>query len=242
MAYLTVKEVVQEFCRRTGFTVPSTVVSSTDPRILQMVALLNEEIEEVTRREQPLQALLLEATFVAAATEDQGNINTLAGQDVRFILNNVLWNRNTKLPLFGPLTPSQWQQFKAQVQTGPLNQYRIRANKLLMIPVPTAGHTIAFEFVPINTVVATGGTLATKRLFSVDTDFCLIPDELLIAALRWRIKAEKGLKYAEDFRRYENLLGNLVLRDGTKGKLNLQGDCMGVRPGIFVPAGNWPIP
>lgn len=242
MAALTVKDIVQEFCRRTGFAVPSVVVGATDPRVLQMVALLNEEITEVTRREKPLQALVQEATFAATAAEDQGAVDTLAGQEVRFILNDILWNRSTKLPLFGPLSAQKWQQFKAQVVTGPLNQYRIRGNKLLILPAPTAGHTIAFEFVPMNTVIAVGGTTPTKRLFTADTDFSAISDELLIAGLRWRLKREKGLAYAEDLATYETLLGNMVLRDGTARTLDMSGVPASVYPGVWVPTGSWPIP
>lgn len=237
----TLLQLVQEFTKRTGIKYPNAVVSSTDPQIQQVQALLNEEIEELL--EGPtLQVMVKEFTFAATAVEDQGAIDTLCGEPHRSILNEILWNRTSKLPIFGPLNASDWQLQKAMGITGPAVQYRIRGDRLLMMPVPTAGHAIYGEFVRMYSVVATASTTPTKEFFTVDTDFCVIPDRLLIAGLRWRWKREKGLPYAEDKARWALMLANYTLKTGTKKKLSMSGDNSDtVRPGIVIPAGSWPL-
>lgn len=238
---LTLKELVQETCARTGVKRPSVVATATDSQTIQWLGLLHETLEELAIETRPLSFLLKEFTYPLLGQEDQGSLETVCGEPVRYILNDILWNRTLRLPVFGPLGASRWQEYKAYGITGPTSEYRIRGDRLLMIPSPTAGHTLAGEFVRRRMVVATGGTVPTKERFTVDTDFSIVPDELLIASLRWRWKREKGLPYAEDKNRYNGMLAGCVLRDGTKRTMSLEGhnDHTYVKPAIVVPNGSW---
>ncbi len=239
----TLKDIVREFAGRSTIKRPNIVAGSLDLQVVQVLSLLNEEIEEVTR-DFILQGIQREATFVTTAAENQGPLDTLAGTPVRFVLNGIMWNRTTRLPIKGPLDPQIWQAMKASQLTGPIYEYRIRGNDLLFLPVPTAGDTVAFEYVP-EYVISDGDTPATmKQYFTKDTDTCLLPDVILLAGLRWRWKAEKGLPGAAAAKaRYDKIVGNFVLRDGTAQPVSLTGEGMhDFRPGILVPPGSWNIP
>lgn len=236
----TLLQIVQEFATRTGIKVPNAVASSTDAQIKQVRALLHEEIEELTEGK-PLQVMVKEFTFAATAVEDQGFLDTLCGEPQRAILNDILWNRTQRLPIFGPISAQDWQLQKAYGITGPLVQYRVRGDKLLFQPAPTAGHTIAGEFVRMYAVIAAAGTVPTKETFTSDDDTSVIPDRLLIAGLRWRWKREKGLRYAEDKERYHIMVANYQMKTGTKGVLRMDGGSQDVRPGIIIPPGSWPL-
>lgn len=230
---------VQTFCRRTGLPVPTVVAASTDTQVIQILALLNEVVEDLCDR-WTWQALTREATFTTINGEDQGAITAIAPNGFLRILQETIFNRTLRLPLFGPLAAPKWQNLKALPSTGPFYKYRLRGGRLLFNPVGVAGQTCAFEYATSYAVLAQDGT-TYRSSFTADTDTFLLDESLLLAGLRWKWKCEKGLDYAEEFRRFEELANNAAGRDGTKPRLNM-GDCTGdFTPGIWVPAGNWNV-
>ena len=232
---------VQYFCGRTNIPVPASVVGTTDSQVLQTMRLLEEEGNDLALRGM-WEALTREATLTTVATASQGAMTTLASNGFRFIKNGTIWDRTNKLPVVGPMDDQQWQAIQALTWTGPRYHYRIRGGLLLSTPTPTAGYTWAFEYLSKNWILGADGT-TYKQYFTLDTDTMLLPEELLLAGLRWRWKKEKGLDYAEDFRTYEIQVKDALGRDGGKPRLNM-GDpgWNGPVPGIFVSPGSWSIP
>lgn len=225
-----------QVCRRIGLAVPSSVSSSSDPAIVQLMALANEEGQDLSAR-YPWQALINESSFTTVAVEAQGAMTTLAGTDFRYILNDVMWDRTLKRPIVGPSNPQDWQMMKAQAVTGPFIQFRIRGGSLKFIPVPTAGDSVYFEWISKNWVtVALGGTSST---WTADADTGLLDEEIMAQGVMWRWKASKGVEYAEDFNKYERLVADQMARDGGKSTLNLGGGSDGYPPVIMVPTGSW---
>src|SRR5206468_2988508 len=225
-------------CRRTNVPVPTTVYGTTDPQVLQMMALLEEEGTDLSKRG-PWEGITFEATLTTVATASQGAMTTIATNGFRYIKNNTIWDRTNKLPVIGPMDSPEWQAIQALTWTGPRYRYRIRGGNLLVTPTPTAGYTWAFEYASKNWVLAVDGT-TYKQYFTADTDTILLPDDLVLMGLRWRWKKEKGLEYAEQFRTYEMQVKDELGRDG--GKPNLHMDDEGWRgpvPGIFVSPGSW---
>ena len=227
---------ITQVCRRIGIVAPASVSSSSHPQIIQLMALANEEGQDLSAR-YPWQSLRQESTFVTVAVEDQGVITTLAGADFRYILNDIMWNRSLLRPVFGPVQPYEWQNLKARNITGPWAQYIMRGNHVRFIPVPVAGNTIAFEWISKNWVtVALGGTSAT---WTADADTGLLEEEIMAQGILWRWKAAKGLEYAEDYAKYERQVADQMGRDGGKAVLNMEGSNGDVPVGILVPIGNW---
>jgi hypothetical protein len=125
--------------------------------------------------------------------------------------------------------------------SGPYSEYRIRGNALLFDPAPAAGHSCYFEYISACWCTdSTGGTY--RRNVSSDTDELLLDDEAMLAGLEWRWLRKKGLSYAEEFSSYELIVSNLITADGTKARLQMDGETGGPRPGIVVPSGNWSLP
>ena len=87
------------------------------------------------------------ATIGIVGTQNQGNILTLTGPDFNFIVNETMWDRTTRRPVFGPKSAAEWQQLSAQQMQGPWWQFTLRDNQLLFIPAPTPGDTIYFEWI-----------------------------------------------------------------------------------------------
>lgn len=232
---MTLLELLKQFAQRTGIPIPVTVIGNQDRQVIQLLALLNEVVEDLTDR--PFTELTREAVFTTVAAESQGALSTIAPSGFQSVINDTIFNRTLRLPIFGPMAAKQWQAFKTMQITGPASQYRIVRGELLFMPVPAAGHTCAFEY--LSNMAILGADLSPKSAFTADTDTFILPARLPLAGLRWKWKYEQGLDYAEDFRRYEELVSTYTARDGTKPTVDLSMSGGSATPGIIVPSGSW---
>ena len=237
MSMLTI---IRDFFARTGLEVPATVMGTTDTMVSQARALLEEEGSDLSVRGS-WEALTEEASHTTVATQSQGLITAIAS-GFRYIKNQTLWDRTNQLPIFGPLSASEWQADIALVNAAPRYSWRIRGGEVLINPVPTAGYSWNFEYASTNWIVSADGLTRSSR-FNLDTDLVLLPEQLLLLGLRWRWKKEKGFEYAEDMRTYEMQLKDALGRDG--GKQVVRADLPTRRepmPGVFIRAGNFVTP
>ena len=240
MAADTILTIIRDFAPRVGVGKPTTATGSTDVQVQQMVALANEEGQELAARFD-WQQLILEATWTSVATEDQGALSgTIVSAALGFnhILNDTIWNRTTKVGPGGPLSPVAWQANKATSYTGPYSQYRIRGGHLLLLPAPAAGETLAFEYVSENWVSNTTGD-ATSNAFVSDDDYPLLDSRLIKLGLIWRWKAAKGLDYSQEFQNYELAVADAKTRNIPRTKVSMNGPCDDFQPFIQVARGNW---
>lgn len=235
---MTLLAIVQEFCKRTALPVPAVLFGSQDDQITQLVGLANEGLEDLYTRH-VWGKVQEEALHTTLAAEDQGAIADITSDGFLFIIDNAIWDRTTNLKLTGPVSASTWQELKSGGIGGPAYSWRIRGGQLLLLPAPPAGHVLAFEYANSNLVRNAAGT-ATTRLFAADADTFLLDDRLLLLWLRWRWKKEKEFPYSEEFRQYEFALNQAAGQDN-EGRVLDMSDSAVTGPGIFVPAGSWPL-
>lgn len=235
---MTLLQLVQRHCRRTGITVPSAVVTSTEDQIQMCLELLNEELDELSQRHK-WQILQTEATWTSLAGADQGELRILAPGIIHdWVIQDTFYDRSGNLKFVGPLTDVQYARELAQATTGDTHTWRVRNGHMLLDSSFPAGSTLAFEYICNKAVVDAGG--ATKQYFSLDDDAPLLDDVTILAGLRWRWKREQGLAYDEDFRRYEGMVANSAGRNGGKPVLDA-GGVSHLSAGVVIPIGNWPL-
>lgn len=238
---MTLLATVQEFCERTGLSAPQAVIGNSDKGITQIKGLMHEVITDITGRGQVWPLLRKEGTFTTLAAESQGTILSMAPYGFKYIIQDTIYNRSQKRPLYGPRGAQAWQLSKAIVDTGPIGTWRVMAGNLYIQPTPTAGETVAFEYASDWAILATDGTTWKKR-FTTDTDYFALNEDLLLLGLRWKWKKEKGLTFVTEKQDYEALLAQEMGNDSTKGELNLEGGSRtSLQPGIFVPSGSWSL-
>lgn len=224
---MTCLSIVQAACDRLALARPNAVVTSSDPQVRQMLALLNEEGKSLSQ-ETSWQVLRKQATFTTVATEQQCLLSDVA-PGLKFIVNDTIWNRSLRMPVFGPLSPQVWQQQVAMFYKGPWNQFRVFNNAINFIPTPAVGQTCAFEYETRNWTTQDGDS------FQSDADTSLIDEDVLTLGLIWRFRQAKGLDFSADLTKYQRQVANLVSRESPKPILNLAGD---VFDAVGIPAGN----
>jgi len=228
---MSMLSLVQRHCRRSNIPVPSTVYGSTDDQILQIMALLEEEGNDLSSRGD-WQVLTLEATHTTVATESQGTINSIASNGFNYVKNSTMWDRTETLPVY-VIDGVDWQAEKGFAITSPHYQARIRGGELLAIPTPVAGNTWAFEYISKNWILG-ADTTTYSQYFNLDTDELLLPEEILLKGLRWRWKKEKGFEYAEDFTSYEFMVKDALGRQGIHKNLHMSDGRTSRSPHIIV--------
>lgn len=232
-------QIVQETRGRLGQPVPASVAGNTDAGIVQTLGLLNEFLEDLVLRKY-WQANVQEATFVSTATESQGNLETLFPYGFEGIISDTFFNRTNQLPVQGALTSAEWASRKARNMSGPLPAFRIRGNELLFSPIPTVGETYAVEY--FSSFFVVGIDSVRRKYWLRDTDMCTVDDALPIAFVKWAWKKEKGLDYAEDFRKYELMLEAKTMRESRPRVLSMAEDgANAAGPGVIVSPGSWSL-
>lgn len=225
-------------CDQVGIPRPSSYVGNTDPVARQLVALANAEGRSLASRHR-WNKLIKEATHTTLAAASQGTVASIAsGFD--YLLGDTMWNRtqDREVPA---ITAEEWQAYQANGVAGPFTKFRIRDGTLYMVPTPTAGHTLAFEYVSKNWCESSGGT--DQDAWTADTDVGILDENLMGLGLLWRYKKAKGLEYGEDFADYERLVANAIARDNPQPRLSLT---KYRRAGRFigedsVPEGSWSL-
>jgi len=233
---MSMLSLVQSFCRRTNISVPVAVLGSTDPQVLQVLALLEEEGQDLATRGD-WSVLRNEATHTTIASEDQGTIDSIAPNGFDHFVPDTLWDRTDQTPLY-IVSPQEWQQIKAVQATTSEPQIALRGGDLICYPAPTAGETWAFEYISKNWISSSS---VYYDEFQDDSDTILLPDKIVKMGLRWRWKKEKGFDYDEDFRSYEMLIAKALGNDGMKRKLNMSHGPNTRNPRVVIPDGNFPI-
>lgn len=235
MSLLTV---VQSASKRLGLPNPSLAVATTDNRVLQLVDLANEA-GRALRDRHPWQRLTKEKTFTTVAAETQTNA---VPTDFGRIINETVFNRTEDERVFGPLTPEEWQSQKSRGVVAIDNQFRIRGNAWLMIPTPTAGQTIAYEYVStlwVDTTTPKDG-VADADGYSADADVAVFDEEMIALEVIWRWQQATGLDYGENFRKAETYITNAIARDGGRRTLTMSSHSIGdFIPKANVREGNW---
>jgi hypothetical protein len=231
-------QIIQTVCRRIGILSPNAVISSNDPQIIQLLAISEEEGQEQAAR-YAWQSLQTEATFSTLAEQLQGALSTIA-PGCKYIVNDTIWNRTLRRPVYGPKSQQDWQQSKAMQINGPFNAFRIIGDTINFYPNPVAGQTCAFEYITENWIATSVGGSAS--VWSSDADTPKIDDQLLILGTIWRWKQAKGLDYAEDFAKYERRITDAMARDGSKPILSMSGQSQyEIQPVIAVPRGSFGV-
>lgn len=182
------------------------------------------------------QRLQVEQTFTATATETQSGV---IASDFERIVPGSFFNRTQGRRVVGPLSVQRWQHLKTSLVFNPWDSFRIRGNALLMSPTPTAGDSMAFEYITSNWCMGEGETTPDQSVWTSDTDTSIWPDELHTLGIHWRYLSSRGLDYAEPFNAFERELARLIANDGGIADLSMVSSSVDEVSEPYVSEGSW---
>lgn len=141
-------------------------------------------------------------------------------------LDATLWDRSRFWSLRGPQSPQQWQLFKSSVVGRASIQRRFRfrwvagARVFSIDPVPTDnGAELVYEYISNGWCQSTAGSVQTQWM--ADSDTTLLDEDLMMLAVRWRVKRGLGFAYQEELGEYEYELRKAISVDGGAAILDL---------------------
>jgi hypothetical protein len=227
---------IQNASMRLGLNNPTSVITSNDEQVIQLLALANQEGNELMLR-QPWQVLTKEKTFTGTAAAAQ--TGALASDFDRFV-DESFFNRTQKKPVYGPISSQEWQFMQAVVSTTLVESFRVRGDSVLITPTPNGTDTYAYEYISNLWCQTSGATGQTA--WASDTDTGVLSEELMTLGIIWRFLRQKGMDYAESFRTYELNVANAIIHDGGKRRLNFgRRGLSGIARQPFISEGTWPL-
>jgi len=215
---MTLLSIVQDACAEIGaIAQPSAVVSNSDETVSRMLALIKREGEDLVQSDWTiLQRLHTLATVAATAEYD------LPADYGRMIVDTH-WDRSNYEPIYGPISPHDWQAIKSGLLGSGIVGRRFRivrsmvsgnSRKFILDPTPTAAdasETLAFEYISTYYCASSGGT--AQAAWTADTDVPIVDENLFRLGLIVRFKRSTGLDYASEADEYADKRRTLYARD-----------------------------
>lgn len=233
---MTLLTMVRSACSRLGLARPSVVATATDATVVKLLDLANEEGDELCRFG-PWQRTRKEFTFTTVAAEAQ---TSSYPTDLAAFVNETAWNRTRTRPLYGPIAPQQWQQMKAQSTQPATDMFTARNNQILILPTPTAGQTVAYEYMSNQWCESSGGT--DQSAWAADSDVGLLSERIMGLGLIWRFKKASGMSYDAELAQYEYERDQALAQDSFKPTVWMGGAVARANPpGLTAPETSWDL-
>jgi hypothetical protein len=106
-------------------------------------------------------------------------------------VDRTQWDKSKHWEMLGPDTSQQWQWLKSGfISSGPRLRFRVMGGYFQIWPPQAVADTIGIEYVSQNWVADSYGT--GKRSFTLDTDKCIFPDQLMVLGLKKKYFEAKG--------------------------------------------------
>lgn len=231
---MTLLTLVQGAALRVGIAKPTVVAAATDQGVQQLLEFAQEEGRQLARFGD-WRALRKEKTFTTVAAETQ--TDTPIPTDLGGFIDETMWNRNRRERVYGPVSPQQWQAWKAQSTFPVTDTFCLRGSAWLQQPIPVAGQVIAFEYRSSHWCQSSGGT--SQEAWAADTDTGILSERLMGLGLVWRYKQARGLDWEADYEKYTFEVHQALAADQPRRILSMGDHSM--RYGFTVPEGSWSI-
>jgi len=196
---MSLMSVCKDVADTVGLPRPSAVAASTDSLSRSMFAFCNEILEDLTRLEWP--SLTRDYSFNTVVDQEQYALPA----DWKYQVTDSLYSASQYYSLRGSMSAGDWMRSRNALPSQ-IGRYRFRMYgyplKISITPAPKDVQTLVCEYVTSSRVASADG-LTLKPLYVSDDDVALIPEELVRKGLRWKLKAQRGFEYNEDYNDYE---------------------------------------
>lgn len=221
MSLLTI---AQDAADEVGFDQPSTIIGNTNDDARRILRMCNREGKTLSQ-ESPAFEVMHKEGSVTLATADQ---DYALPSDFRYMIPDTTWNRSGARRVINPISPSEWQFYKAWNTVAGINlRARIRNNELEFeqtISASENGIVVYFEYVADTWCMSSGDSAADQTAFVADTDIIVFDEELFTQGVVWRLRESLGLDWQLSYKLYEKLKRQQLARTGGARTVDLGGD------------------
>lgn len=242
--YKTAGEVLNRAGRKLGLDEVADPVASTDPEWKRLKRLLDEVGQELAE-DYEWSNLLVEQTIVGNGVTTTYDL----AADFLDMVPQSGWNRNTQVPMQGPLSPQVWQYRKAAVAAPVYAEFRLDLNQVRFTPAIASGQTVAFEYKsrawlrPAASGLGNGNTLGTAGADEVSAtgDFVLYDPLLVHRALVLAWREDNGMRTDHAQAAMTRSVNRAKERSSPGRVLDLTGRRRRNLPEGNIPDGTWPV-
>ena len=192
----TLLELVNSVCLEVGLPTTSTVISSQDSQVKQLLSLANREGREQVAA--PVQWPQLQK--IQTITLVTGQASYSFPTDFNAYISETIWNPSMRWTVAGPMSPQNWEFLKSGlINSQPWMRFRVFAGKIYFDPTPTStnnGQTVTVEYQSNSYCTSAAGVALSK--WTADSDTFALPEDILVLGLKWRFLAAKRLDYSEE--------------------------------------------
>ena len=139
----------------------------------------------------------------------------------RFVINTAT-DRSRGLPLIGPVTPAEWQEYRLRQATAGNGMFRIASDAMFIAPKRPRGALIAFEYITDYLFIDEDGK--PKPRATADTDKTRWDDELIIQGIVFNYRKMERLDYASDQFDFEKTMADRIKMDGSRRIIDMTED------------------
>jgi len=178
---------------------PTTAGNAPDATsTAQMTEMARLEAESLSGRHD-WSGAIVPHQFMTAGSENQWS--ALPDDFDRFTRSGGIYGPSGALA--GPLDRNQWGELTSFPLKGGgyPGSFRVAGGRLQIYPAPAANQSYRFDYITKAIYKAADGTPKTEWL--LDTDECVIPENLIALGVVWRWLQFKGLDYGEAMRNAE---------------------------------------
>ena len=158
------------------------------------------------------------------------------------MVNQTQWAASNKRPMYGPMSPQGWSWVQyGIVSVGVYYRYRIINNKFVVFPTPPVGEEFHMYYVKKDWVYDPLQDVYTDTVLN-DTDQPVFDHYLMIAGVKFKLWAAKGMNTVELGREYEYMLSSLKSQSAGAPVISLdkRWDYLYIS-GQNVPDGSWNV-
>jgi len=188
MAQKTILQIVQALTAEVGLPIPTGIVSSQDPNLLKLLALVRAQCDDLL------------ADFDWQTLQTRSNFSTASGTpsysfptDIKRFIGGSFYDQNNRWAMTGPMTPIEWEQVQVSgLATSPFTRFRVYDDQIWLYPTPGATvYTFVFEYISNNYVSTAGGVLQPD--FTQDSDICRFDHRVVIYGTKLKFLASLNL-------------------------------------------------
>lgn len=197
---MTLVRICQNVLNITGWDNFNTIAGNPDKTALQIMAIANQEVTNLSKRFDWRQLIRSETIATVA---DQDEYTVPANFDK--LMQDSVYNVDEYYRLRSSMSEYQWNAWVHGL-LGSLSHQRFRvvysdsATAIKLSPVPSSVENLVY-FYKINTPVKDeSGEL--KAEFEVDSDVSLLPEDVVELGVLWRFKRAKGLDFSAELSEY----------------------------------------